>query len=148
MVIFGAACAKHCLTCSLCSTSACFLLVFIVTRDLYQTLFAVLYGMATAHDMSAFQVSAGLRTLDMVGMFVMGLAAIVLVIMIQATYERARSGVQLGARFATVFGLQVAVDRRDAGPDLADAGGRAPRRHWTATRCCRWWLAARPSRLV
>lgn len=84
-----------------------FLLVFIVTRDLYQTLFAVLYGMATAHDMSAFQVSAGLRTLDMVGMFVMGLAAIVLVIMIQATYERARSGIQLGARFATVFGLQV-----------------------------------------
>ena len=84
-----------------------FLLVFIVTRDLYQTLFAVLYGMATAHDMSAFQVSASLRTLDMVGMFVMGLAAIVLVIMIQATYERARSGIQLGARFATVFGLQV-----------------------------------------
>lgn len=87
---------------------ALFLLVFIVTRDLYQTLFAMLYGMATAHDMSAFQVSAGLRTLDMVGMFVMGIAAIVLIIVIQSAYERARSGVQLGARFATVLGLQLA----------------------------------------
>ena len=84
-----------------------FLLVFIVTRDLYQTLFAMLYGVATAHDMSAFQVSAGLRTLDMVGMFVMGIAAIVLIIMIQSAYEGARSGTQLAARFATVFGLQV-----------------------------------------
>ena len=85
-----------------------FLLVFVVTRDLYQTLFALLYGVATAHDMSAFQVSAGLRTLDMVGMFLMGLAAIVLVIVIQSVYERARSGVQLAARFAMVLGLQVA----------------------------------------
>ena len=85
-----------------------FLLVFIATRDLYQTLFAVLYGAATDRDMSAFQVSAGLRTLDMVGMFVMGIAVIVLIIVIQSAYERARSGVQLGARFAIVFGVQVA----------------------------------------
>ena len=85
-----------------------FLLVFIVTRDLYQTLFAMLYGVATERDMSAFQVSAGLRTLDMVGMFVMGIGAIVLVIVIQAAYERARSGIQLAARFMTVLGLQVA----------------------------------------
>ena len=85
-----------------------FLLVFIVTRDLYRTLFAVLYGLATSRDMSAFQVSAALRTFDMVGMFVMGLAAIVLIIVIQTLYERARDGVQLGARFATVSGLQVA----------------------------------------
>ena len=85
-----------------------FLLVFIVTRDLYQTLFAVLYGVATERDMSAFQVSAALRTLDMVGMFIMGIAAIVLVIVIQAAYERARGGVQLAARFMAVFGLQVA----------------------------------------
>ena len=84
-----------------------FLLVFIVTRDLYQTLFAVLYGVATERDMSAFQVSAALRTLDMVGMFLMGIAAIVLVIVIQASYERSRSGMQLTARFATVIGLQV-----------------------------------------
>ena len=87
---------------------AAFLLVFIVTRDLYQTLFALLYGVATARDMSAFQVSAALRTFDMVGMFVMGLAVIVLIIVIQSAYERARSGVQLTARFATVAGLQVA----------------------------------------
>ena len=84
-----------------------FLLVFVVTRDLYRTLFAVLYGVATSRDMSAFQVSAALRTFDMVGMFVMGLAAIVLIIVIQSVYEGARSGVQLGARFATVSGLQV-----------------------------------------
>jgi hypothetical protein len=87
---------------------AVFLLVFIVTRDLYQTLFAVLYGAATERDMSAFQVSAALRTLDMVGMFVMGVGAIVLVIVIQAFYERARTGMQLGARFLTMAGLQVA----------------------------------------
>lgn len=87
---------------------AVFLLLFIVTRDLYQTLFAVLYEAATARDMSAFQVSASLRTLDMVGMFVMGLGAIVLIIVIQSAYERARSGIQLGARFATVLGLQLA----------------------------------------
>ena len=87
---------------------AAFLLVFIATRDLYQTLFALLYGVATARDMSAFQVSAALRTFDMVGMFVMGLAAIVLIIVIQSAYERARSGVQLTARFCTVLGLQVA----------------------------------------
>lgn len=85
-----------------------FLLVFVATRDLYRTLFAMLYGMATERDMSAFQVSAALRTFDMVGMFVMGLAAIVLIIMIQSSYEGARSGVQLTARFATVLGLQVA----------------------------------------
>ena len=85
-----------------------FLLVFVVTRDLYRTLFAVLYGLATSRDMSAFQVSAALRTFDMVGMFVMGLAAIVLIIVIQSVYEAARDGVQLGARFATVSGLQVA----------------------------------------
>ena len=85
-----------------------FLLVFVVTRDLYQTLFAFLYGLATAHDMSAFQVSAALRTFDMVGMFVMGLAVIVLIIVIESFFERARSGVQLAARFATVLGLQVA----------------------------------------
>ena len=87
---------------------AAFLLVFIATRDLYQTLFALLYGVATARDMSAFQVSAALRTFDMVGMFVMGLAAIVLIIVIQSAYERARNGIQLTARFLTVFGLQVA----------------------------------------
>lgn len=85
-----------------------FLLVFVVTRDLYQTLFAFLYGVATAHDMSAFQVSAALRTFDMVGMFVMGLAVIVLIIVIESFFGRARSGVQLAARFATVLGLQVA----------------------------------------
>ena len=85
-----------------------FLLVFVVTRDLYRTLFAVLYSLATSRDMSAFQVSAALRTFDMVGMFVMGLAAIVLIIVIQSVYEAARDGVQLGARFATVSGLQVA----------------------------------------
>ena len=33
---------------------------------------------------------------------------IVLIIVIQTAYERARSGVQLTARFATVAGLQVA----------------------------------------
>ena len=87
---------------------AAFLLVFIATRDLYQTLFALVYGVATARDMSAFQVSAALRTFDMVGMFVMGLAVIVLIIVIQTAYERARSGVQLAARFATVAGLQMA----------------------------------------
>ena len=87
---------------------ALFLLVFIATRDLYQTLFTVLYGVATERDMSAFQVSAGLRTLDMVGMLVMGIGVIVLIIVIQSAYERARSGIQLGARFATVFGMQVA----------------------------------------
>ena len=85
-----------------------FLLVFIATRDLYRTLFAVLYGEATARDMSAFQVSAALRTFDMVGMLVMGIAVIVLIIVIQSSYEKARSGVQLTARFATVLGLQVA----------------------------------------
>ncbi|MDE0448133.1 MAG: hypothetical protein OXH96_15825 [Spirochaetaceae bacterium] len=85
-----------------------FLLVFVVTRDLYRTLFAVLYGLATSRDMSAFQVSAALRTFDMVGMFVMGLAAIVLIIVIQSVYEGARDGVQLGARFATVSGMQMA----------------------------------------
>ena len=87
---------------------ALFLLVFIATRDLYQTLFTVLYGVATERDMSAFQVSASLRTLDMVGMLVMGIGVIVLIIVIQSAYERARSGVQLGARFAIVFGVQVA----------------------------------------
>ena len=87
---------------------AVFLLVFIVTRDLYQTLFAVLYGVATERDMSAFQVSAALRTLDMVGMFLMGIGAIVLVIVIQAFYERARGGMQLASRSLTVAGLQVA----------------------------------------
>ena len=85
-----------------------FLLVFVVTRDLYHTLFALLYGVATARDMSAFQVSAALRTIDMVGLFVMGLAVIVLIIVIEASYERARSGIQLAARFATVLGVQVA----------------------------------------
>ena len=85
-----------------------FLLVFIATRDLYRTLFAVLYGAATERDMSAFQVSAALRTSDMVGMFVMGIAVIVLIIVIQSSYDGARSGVQLTARFATVLGLQVA----------------------------------------
>ena len=102
-----------------------FLLVFVVTRDLYRTLFAVLYGVATSRDMSAFQVSAALRTFDMVGMLVMGLAAIVLIIVIQSVYEGARDGVQLGARFATVSGLQVGVDRYHPGAGVAAAGGSA-----------------------
>ena len=86
---------------------ALFLLVFIVTRDLYQTLFVFFYRLATARDLSAFRVSALLRTFDMVSMFVMGLGVIVLIIVIQAAFERARSGVQLGARFALVIGLQL-----------------------------------------
>ena len=86
---------------------ALFLLVFIVTRDLYQTLFVFFYRLATAREMSAFRVSALLRTFDMVGLFVLGLVVIVLIIVIQAAYERARSSAQLGARFALVIGLQL-----------------------------------------
>ena len=86
---------------------ALFLLVFLVTRDLYQTLFAFFYRLATAGEMSAFRVSALLRTFDMVGLFVLGLAMIVLTIVIQAAYERARDGTRLGARFALVTGLQL-----------------------------------------
>lgn len=86
---------------------ALFLLVFLVTRDLYQTLFAFFYRLATAGEMSAFRVSALLRTFDMVGLFVLGLAMIVLTIVIQAAYERARGGTRLGARFALVTGLQL-----------------------------------------
>ena len=84
-----------------------FLLVFVATRDLYKTLFAFFYYLATDRDMSAFRVSALLRTGDMVGMFFMGLAVIVLIIVIQAAYERTRDFAQLGARFALVFGLQL-----------------------------------------
>ena len=86
---------------------ALFLLVFIVTRDLYQTLFVFFYRLATAREMSAFRVSALLRTFDMVGLFVLGLVVIVLIIVIQAAYERARNSAQLGARFALVIGLQL-----------------------------------------
>ena len=86
---------------------ALFLLTFIATRDLYQTLFALFYRLGTDRDMSAFQVSALLRTGDMVGMFVMGLAVIVLIIVIQSVYERARDYAQLGVRFALVLGLQL-----------------------------------------
>jgi hypothetical protein len=86
---------------------ALFLLVFIVTRDLYQTLFVFFYRLATAREMSAFRVSALLRTFDMVGLFGLGLVVIVLIIVIQAAYERARSSAQLGARFALVIGLQL-----------------------------------------
>ena len=84
-----------------------FLLVFVATRDLYKTLFAFFYYLATDRDMSAFRVSALLRTGDMVGMFFMGLALIVLIIVIQASYERSRDYAQLGARFALVLGLQL-----------------------------------------
>ena len=84
-----------------------FLLVFIATRDLYKTLFAFFYYLATERDMSAFRVSSLLRTGDMVGMFFMGLAVIVLIIVIQAAYERTRDFAQLGVRFALVFGLQL-----------------------------------------
>ena len=84
-----------------------FLLVFIATRDLYKTLFAFFYYLATERDMSAFRVSSLLRTGDMVGMFFMGLATIVLIILIQAAYERTRNFAQLGARFALVVGLQL-----------------------------------------
>ena len=84
-----------------------FLLVFIATRDLYKTLFAFFYYLATERDVSAFRVSALLRTGDMVGMFFMGLAIIVLIIVIQAAYERTRDFAQLGARFALVLGLQL-----------------------------------------
>ncbi len=86
---------------------ALFLLAFVVTRDLYQTLFAFFYRLATAGEMSAFRVSALLRTFDMVSLFVLGLAMIVLTIVIQAAYERARGGTRLGARFALVTGLQL-----------------------------------------
>ena len=86
---------------------ALFLLVFIVTRDLYQTLFVFFYRLATAREMSAFRVSALLRTFDMVGLFGLGLVVIVLIIVIQAAYERARNSAQLGARFALVIGLQL-----------------------------------------
>ena len=84
-----------------------FLLAFIVTRDLYQTLFVFFYRLATARDLSAFRVSALLRTFDMVSLFGMGLVMIVLIIVIQALYERARDSTQLGARFALVTGLQL-----------------------------------------
>ena len=84
-----------------------FLLVFIATRDFYKTLFAFFYYLAIDRDMSAFRVSSLLRTGDMVGMFFMGLAVIVLIIVIQAAYERTRDYAQLGARFALVFGLQL-----------------------------------------
>ena len=84
-----------------------FLLVFIATRDLYKTLFAFFYYLATERDMSAFRVSSLLRTGDMVGMFFMGLVTIVLIIVIQAAYERTRDFAQLGARFALVLGLQL-----------------------------------------
>ena len=84
-----------------------FLLVFVATRDLYKTLFAFFYYLAIDRDMSAFRVSSLLRTGDMVGMFFMGLAVIVLIIVIQAAYERTRDFAQLGARFALVFGLQL-----------------------------------------
>ena len=84
-----------------------FLLVFITTRDLYKTLFAFFYYLAIDRDMSAFRVSSLLRTGDMVGMFFMGLAVIVLIIVIQAAYERTRDFAQLGVRFALVFGLQL-----------------------------------------
>ena len=86
---------------------ALFLLAFVVTRDLYQTLFAFFYRLATAGEMSAFRVSALLRTFDMVSLFILGLAMIVLTIVIQAAYERARGGTRLGARFALVTGLQL-----------------------------------------
>jgi len=84
-----------------------FLLVFVATRDLYKALFAFFYYLAIDRDMSAFRVSSLLRTGDMVGMFFMGLATIVLIIVIQAAYERTRDFAQLGARFALVFGLQL-----------------------------------------
>ena len=84
-----------------------FLLVFVATRDLYKTLFAFFYYLAIDRDMSAFRVSSLLRTGDMVGMFFMGLAVIVLIIVIQAAYERTRDFAQLGVRFALVFGLQL-----------------------------------------
>ena len=84
-----------------------FLLVFIATRDFYKTLFAFFYYLGIDRDMSAFRVSSLLRTGDMVGMFFMGLAVIVLIIVIQAAYERTRDYAQLGARFALVFGLQL-----------------------------------------
>ena len=65
------------------------------------------YRLATAREMSAFRVSALLRTFDMVGLFGLGLVVIVLIIVIQAAYERARNSAQLGARFALVIGLQL-----------------------------------------
>lgn len=86
---------------------AVFLLAFVVTRDLYQTLFVFIYRVATAGEVSAFRVSALLRTVDMAAMFILGLGMIVLIIVIQAAYERAGALPRLGARFALVTGLQL-----------------------------------------
>lgn len=86
---------------------AVFLLVFVVTRDLYQTLFVFFYRLATAAEVSAFRVSSVLRTFDMAAMFFMGLALIVVIILIQAAYDRAGTVSRLGARFALVIGLQL-----------------------------------------
>lgn len=86
---------------------AVFLLAFVVTRDLYQTLFVFIYRVATAGEVSAFRVSALLRTVDMAAMFILGLGMIVLIIVIQAAYERAGGLSRLGARFAMVTGLQL-----------------------------------------
>lgn len=86
---------------------AVFLLAFVVTRDLYQTLFVFIYRVATAGEVSAFRVSALLRTVDMAAMFILGLGMIVLIIVIQAAYERAGGLSRLGARFTLVTGLQL-----------------------------------------
>lgn len=84
-----------------------FLLAFVVTRDLYQTLFVFIYRLATAGEVSGFRVSALLRTVDMAAMFFLGLGMIVLIIVIQAAYERAGALSRLGARFALVTGWQL-----------------------------------------
>lgn len=84
-----------------------FLLAFVVTRDLYQTLFVFIYRLVTAGEVSGFRVSALLRTVDMAAMFFLGLGMIVLIIVIQAAYERAGGLSRLGARFALVTGLQL-----------------------------------------
>ena len=84
-----------------------FLLAFVVTRDLYQTLFVFIYQLATAGEVSGFRVSALLRTVDMAAMFILGLGMIVLIIVIQAAYERAGGLSRLGARFTLVTGWQL-----------------------------------------
>ena len=84
-----------------------FLLVFAVTRDLYQRIFVFFYRLGTEREISGFRMSALLRTIDMVSLFVMGLVVIVLIILIQAAYERASSMAQLSGRFAFVLGLQL-----------------------------------------
>ena len=81
--------------------------VFASTRDTYRDLFVYIYKYRIENDVAMWEINGLFRVLDIAGVLIMGLAAIIAVIIFEWWFQKPPSfGVML-RKFLLVFGIQV-----------------------------------------